>query len=1280
MECREFYGGHKLLVANRGEIAVRVIRTAKHLGIPTVAVYSPSDAMSPHVSLADEAALLKDTSQLRVSGGQPESKLYLSLSAIIAVCKDRHVTMVHPGYGFLSENADFARVVVGAGMIWLGPRPEVIRAMGLKHEARGLAAKAGLPLVPGSRGLVSTSEDALRTAKEIGFPVMLKATAGGGGMGLVICKDDTELSVRFENTRERAETLFRHEGVFIEQYYLSARHVEVQVFGNGMGDVVHMGERECSVQRRHQKVIEETPSTLVSRYPKLRKEMCDAAVRLCRSINYSSAGTVEFLVDDETGDFFFLEMNTRIQVEHPITEAIHPGLDLVELMIAQGVAERTAIRGLDLNSPTLSQGLFDANLDKGAMHAIEVRIYSENPGDGFRPCSGVLQQADLPEQDWLRVDHWISAGTSVTTFFDPLLCKLIVQGHTREEAVLRLQQALSTCMIHGPPNNVPYLRAICENNTFKNGRATTAFLDTFEYTPRAFTVVAGGIEATVQDLPGRRIGLGMPRSGPMDVRAFKGANIIAGNHPETESLEIVTLPGVGCKFTFHVPCVVAVTGKSITVKVNRERAPMWARLVVPAEGTLEIGGEPSNGFRVYLAVRGGFPEVPWYLGSKSTSMGLGGYQGRALKPGDQIALGDCSPNSYEIQNLIPFVLPTTLVPVYPKEWVVNVLSGPHDDDEFLTSEGSTSFYSVQWTISSSSNRMGIRLQNHNRIQWARADGGEGGSHPSNILDNGYALGTVNLNGDTPVILTQEGPDMGGYVCACTVTSGDLWKLGQLSPGSTVMFKRISWAEAQIGAQAARLWTEDVQSAVSGSTVPTRAAPSTESKSRHFSPILQKIVPPVGSPRPAVTFRQAGDSAILVEYGQMKLDFHLRARVHALETEAQERKVDGIWSFAPCIRSTMCHFDPAIVSQNDVLNFLVEVENSLPDAMTDIEFPGRKIVFPIALDDRWSREALERYMSTTRSKAVYLPSNIDYLAKNNGLRGGTTEVLEKLIGSSWLVFGVGFYLACPFLVPIDPRCRLIGQKMNPSRTYTPSGAVGIAGPVAAIYPVVSPGGYQLFGRTLPAWQAWGKGADFSPERPWLLRPFDQVSFMPVSEDRYLEIEQEFNAGQYKFEIEPTMFSMATYTGFVKAIAKEVAELTEKREQAVAREGARENVFLHEWLVQKELEASDRNSGELFETALQKCCMLIGRLESSKPNETWDCACIPSSMSASVWKIKCQVGQTIESADEVMIILEAMKTEINIPAGEENIGKVVKGLGKGIREGASVQAGDALVWVS
>jgi len=258
-----------------------------------------------------------------------------------------------------------------------------------------------------------------------------------------------------------------------------------------------------------------------------------------------------------------------------------------------------------------------------------------------------------------------------------------------------------------------------------------------------------------------------------------------------------------------------------------------------------------------------------------------------------------------------------------------------------------------------------------------------------------------------------------------------------------------------------------------------------------------------SGKPKVVFRQAGDSAILIEFGDMSLDFTIRARIHALETAAHEKRIRGIKEFSPCIRSTMCRYDPKVISQEDILSLLVHMEQTIPTSLKEMKFPGRKISFPIVLDDKWNKEALKHYMQSMRDKAVYLPSNIDYLARNNGLDGGPAHALRLLVSSTWLVFGVGFYLACPFLVPIDPRCRLVGQKMNPSRTFTPRGAIGIAGLVAAIYPVESPGGYQLYGRTLPTWQTWGKGRDFEVSRPWLLQPFDQVAFHPVTEEEYIK---------------------------------------------------------------------------------------------------------------------------------------------------------------------------------
>ncbi|KAJ7601111.1 allophanate hydrolase subunit 2-domain-containing protein [Mycena floridula] len=1182
----------KLLIANRGEIAVRILRTAKRLGILTVSIYSPSDALSPHVSLADQAIPLPKS--------QSESTAYTNGTTILSICLDNSVTLLHPGYGFLSENAEFAQSVIEAGITWLGPSPKVIKALGLKHEARVLAKAAGLPVVPGSNGLVSAI-DIESISQTVGFPLMLKATAGGGGIGMVICETEQELKEKLPAAIRRAESLFSHEGVFVERYFPSARHIEVQVFGNGKGVVVHMGERECSIQRRHQKIIEETPSPFLLARPELRERMCEAAVRLCRSIDYSSAGTVEFIVDDETAEFYFLEVNTRIQVEHAITEAVYPGLDIVELMIKQGLEERAGNGGIDhLEQQPL----------QNSAHAIEVRLYSENPFKAFQPSPGLVQYVDYGAHDWLRVDGWMSTGTTITQFFDPLLSKLIVSGANRDEALFRMRQVLSQTQICGPSNNIEYLAAILDNESFREGKATTTFLDTFEFVPRAFTVNAAGLESTIQDFPGRMTGFGLPRSGPLDSLAFRAANLLCGNPSTMEGLEIIVVPGLDFELTFHVAAVVAITGKSVSVLVDAVPVDMWARVGIAAGATLMItSGEPSEGMRVYLAVRGGFPGIPEYLGSKSTSMGLGGYQGRSLIPGDQLSLGQCDPKPEDHDILA--AVPSSLVPQYSHDWEVFVLAGPHADEDFITAEGISRFYNTRWNVSPSSNRLGIRLESSEKTLWSRINGGEGGSHPSNILDNGYALGSVNINGDTPVILSNEAPDCGGYVCLCTVAIGDMWKLGQLSPGNTVRFRPISWDDARALEIQTTQWLTAMHNMVNCGAPLLLSLQSIDLGPAEVFQTKLMVIENSGSKRPRVVFRQAGDSAILVEYGDMSLDFAIRARIHALETEIMQRNLGGIRAFCPCIRSTMCHYDPNLLSQTSVLELLVEVEKSLPDSVSDMEFPGRRITFPIVLDDSWGREAIDKYMKTTRNKAVYLPSNV--------------------------VFGVGFYLGCPFVVPIDPRCRLVGQKMNPSRTFTPRGAIGIAGVVAAIYPIESPGGYQLYGRTLPAWQTWGKGVDFDGKRPWLLRPFDQIHFEVVSEEEYSQLELAFDAGSYSFKTEDVTFSMEEYTQFVESIEEEVAVFKARQAESVAIE---------------EL----RNRGD----------------EEGSTGVT-----VAAPLFATVWKIVCRPGDDIKTGDEVLVILEAMKTEIPVKAGRKHIGKTVSGVAKGIDEGGAVRPGDPLI---
>ncbi|TFK71178.1 AHS2-domain-containing protein [Pluteus cervinus] len=1260
------YETQKLLVANRGEIAIRVLRTARKLGLRSAAIYSPSDALSPHVTAADEAIPLS-THTLQTENPTPPAKgqdseahLYLSIERILAICKEHCVTLVHPGYGFLSENAEFADAIVNAGITWVGPRPEIIKTMGLKHAAKKLVLNLGLPLVPGSEGLIAGSRDALDLAKQIGYPVMVKATAGGGGMGLAICDNDVELGSCLLEIQERSSVLFHDDGILLEKYIPSARHIEVQVFGNGLGDVIQMGERECSVQRRHQKIIEETPSPFFASWLGLREIMLGAAVKLCQSICYNSAGTVEFLVDDNTGDFYFLEMNTRIQVEHPVTEVVCPGLDIVELMILQALREQ---EGSGLTGPEIAQKTYDDMLalgtSEGKGYAIEGRVYAENPAERFTPCPGVLQHVELGQDShpWLRIDGWVSTGTAITPFFDPLLFKLIVTGASRDEALARFLCAAKQCKVYGPPNNIAFLEDVVKSDAFRAGGATTTFLDGFPYRPQTMKVVVRGIETTIQDLPGRRVGMGIPPSGPMDQLAFRAGNVLIGNLDTTEAIETIIFPGEDCTFQFYVATVLAVTGKRVIVRLNGNLVDMWSRVVVPPDGKLQLEAAPqtakARGLRTYICIRGGFPSIPSYLGSKSTSMGLGGYQGRSLAVGDHLALGNCHPLPHEIgrSNCIP----RELIPNYPTHWVVHVLPGPHDDSEYITTEGIAAFYSTPWVIDTSSNRMGIRLQSKLKITWARNDGGEGGAHPSNILDNGYAYGTININGDTPVIFGTEGPDMGGYLSLATVASAELYKLGQLSPGDTIQFKRISWENAMRLQQHYDEWLLSISPDCG---VKRHLEDGFDAGECVSWSILATIKPEEGSSRPLVVLRQAGDSAILADFGSMVLDFDIRVRVQILCTALAQLDHPGIESSNPCIRSVLVRYSPRVLTQSQLVHILLDAAARLPDRLVDLELPGRRITFPVVLDDPWNKEALERYMRTIRDSAVYLPSNIDYLAANNGLRD-RDEALQKLVACDWLVFGVGFYMACPFLVPIDPRCRLIGQKMNPSRTYTPRGAIGIAGPVAAIYPVESPGGYQLYGRTLPAWQTWGKGENFSLDKPWFLESFDQIRFEVISQEDYVKIERDFDAGRYSFKVEACTFSMKEYSHLCKVIADDVIQFREKQKEGITHETEREKGLLREWQARQ----------------LVKPPPVAG----AQGNEPANGAALTSPLSATIRKITCKPGDSVGAGD-ILFVLEAMKTEVPVRAGEENAGRVIQSLGPGIGPQVMVSSGSVLLfWV-
>ncbi|MGW3618931.1 acetyl-CoA carboxylase biotin carboxylase subunit [Micromonospora arida] len=437
-----------LLVANRGEIARRIIRTAKRLGIRVIAVHSEADADLPFVAEADEAVLI----------GPPNPALsYRNTEAILAAAKSTGAQAIHPGYGFLSENAEFARTVEASGLVWVGPDADAITAMGDKINARNLMAAAGVPVAPGTTDPAADLDAAVTAAAEIGYPVMVKAAAGGGGMGMGVAVDEAALRTEYDKVRAFAERMFGDGSVLIERYFPRVRHVEVQILGLADGRVVALGERECSVQRRNQKLVEESPSPAVS--PELRSRLLAAAVRAGEAVGYRNAGTVECLLDPATGEFFFLEMNTRLQVEHPVTEYVY-GIDLVEeqLRVASGLV------------PT-----FDPDALTPGGHAIEMRINAEDP-KRFLPGPGVIRTWVEPTGEGVRVDSGYTEGNTVTPFYDSLLAKLIVSGTTRDEALDRAKAAVAAFQIEGPKNNVPFFAELLTNEEFLSGAYDTGIV------------------------------------------------------------------------------------------------------------------------------------------------------------------------------------------------------------------------------------------------------------------------------------------------------------------------------------------------------------------------------------------------------------------------------------------------------------------------------------------------------------------------------------------------------------------------------------------------------------------------------------------------------------------------------------------------------------------------------------------------------------------------------------------------------------------------------------
>ena len=1174
----------KVLVANRGEIACRLLRTLRRLGIASVAVYSDADRHAPHVQFADQSVRL---------GPGPPAESYLRQDEVLRAARATGAEAIHPGYGFLSENADFADACGAAGIVFIGPTAAQIRNFGLKHLARGLAAANGVALLPGS-GLLADIEEARREASRIGYPVMLKSTAGGGGIGMQRVSDEGQLAAAFATVERLAAKNFSRGGVFLEKYIERARHIEVQIFGDGAGRVVALGERDCSTQRRNQKIIEETPAPGLE--DGTRAALQAAAVRLGTAVNYQSAGTVEFVFDAANAEFYFLEVNTRLQVEHGVTEEV-TGVDLVEWMVRQAAGER-----------------FDLSVSpRGA--SIEVRVYAEDPSRNFRPCAGLVTQAEFAAD--ARVETWIDAGTEVTPLYDPLLAKIISVGADRDEALNHLRRALGSTRVAGIETNLDYLRCLIDDPLFAGGAMTTRALDSFEFKPRSLEVLSGGTQTTVQDFPGR-IGywnVGVPPSGPMDAVSFRLVNRAVGNDPGAAALEI-TVAGPSLKF--NADAVICLGGAVLPAHLGTRPLSWWQPIEVAAGEILRLGAIADTGARAYLAVRGGI-DVPDYLGSRATfTLGkFGGHAGRALLVGDTLHMG--IPDA----SLQPVQIPADCVPRIGRDWELGVLYGPHAAKDFFTEDDMAAFFSATWEVHYNSSRTGVRLIGP-KPHWARSDGGEAGLHPSNIHDTAYAIGAVDFTGDMPVILGPDGPSLGGFVCPVTVVTAELWKLGQLRPNDTVRFKRLTPDAAQQAEFEQERMIETLQPAprvAAGRASPRgRASPAANGPD---AAVVLTLPERPGSP--AAVYRRAGDKYLLIEYGPAVLDLELRFRVHALMTWLQSRNLPGVIELTPGIRSLQIHYESRLLPLQTLLDRLSEAESSL-GAVEEMEIPSRIVHLPLSWNDAATQLAIDKYMQSVRADAPWCPSNIEFIRRINGL-DSVEEVKRILFDASYLVLGLGdVYLGAPVATPVDPRHRLVTTKYNPARTWTPENAVGIGGAYLCVYGMEGPGGYQFVGRTCQMWNTYRVTPEFSRRCPWLLRFFDQIRFYPVTGEDLLDFRADFLHGRVRLDIREDVFRLRDHRRFLAQNAPSIASAKERQQAAFEAERRR-------W----------QESGQIGYAAEMPASISHA---DENPLAQGDVP-VASPVSGSVWRLSASVGQLVRAGD-TLVVIESMKMEMPVTA--------------------------------
>ncbi|WP_454190168.1 urea carboxylase [Paenibacillus sp. Marseille-Q7038] len=1160
----------KVLIANRGAIAVRIIRTLRKMGIPSVAVYTKADRDSLHVEHADEAVLI---------GEGPAKDSYVNAELVLKTALATGADAIHPGYGFLSENASFAKSCASHGITFIGPTPEHIQLFGLKHTARAMAEEAGVPLLPGT-GLIDTLIEATKQAEFLGYPVMLKSTAGGGGIGMRICNDEDALQDAFDSVTRLAVSNFNDGGVFLEKYIARARHVEVQIFGNSYGEAAALGERDCSVQRRNQKIIEETPAPLLPE--NVRTQMHDSARKLAERAGYRNAGTVEFLYDPEQEQYYFLEVNTRLQVEHGVTEEVL-GIDLVEWMVKEAADELHSLHDFKPEP-------------KG--HSLQVRLYAEDCVNDFRPSDGRIDAIDWPKD--VRVETWIQGGTEVTTLYDPMLAKIIVHAESRDEAIIKMTAALQNLRVYGITTNQSYIEAFLQKKHFQKGEVFTRMLDGFIPIEHAIEVLDGGVQTTIQDSPGR-IGywdIGVPPSGPMDRLAFRIGNKLLGNKDQAAGLELTLRGGA---YLFRDEIIFCLTGADMNADLDGTPVEMYTPTRASA-GSILTFSEAKKGIRTYFLVAGGL-DMPLTLGSSATFTlgGFGGHTGSSLRPGAILRVAK------EKGTILPSLAEESR-PQYTNEWTIGVIPGPHCTAEYLVPAYLNQLEDTEWEIHFNSSRTGVRLIGPAPL-WAREDGGDAGLHPSNIHDNAYAVGALDLTGDMPILLGPDGPSLGGFVCPVTTATAELWKIGQLSPGDKVRFKLITVEEAEQLRMEQELY---LQLLAAEPKLPMLPVQSTG----QYMPILTYAEEKRRFP---IIVRCSGDENILVEYGERELDILYRFQVYVLMQAVKENGEIPYIEMTPGIRSLQIHLDASKITVKEAAALIMDIDLHLP-TLDSIEVPSRIVKLPLSWDDPATKLAIERYQQNVRPDAPWCPSNLEFIRRMNGL-GSLEEVAEIVFNASYLVMGLGdVYLGAPVAVPLDPRHRLVTTKYNPARTWTPENAVGIGGAYLCVYGMEGPGGYQFVGRTVQMWNKFRQTDNFEQGKPWLLRFFDQLQFYPVTEEELLQMREDFPRGEFKVEVEETTFHLGDYLRWLETIEKESRNFRHQQQAA----------FQQERALWKELGIKEYVSEPEVQASMDQEVLPEGSLG------------VNSSMSGSVWKVLVTEGQFIRKGDTI-IIEESMKME-------------------------------------